>query len=110
MGTWGVKIFENDTAMDVLTIFNRFIEEIKDPKIAVNSLIQTGWVKKDITKDDPDAIFAIAEIKRIHGILVEKTKQKAIELIKQEEDRGWKNWEARKKELNNFKRRLNRNK
>lgn len=112
MGTWGVKLYDDDVALDVKEEYLKLLKKRKNNKEATAELI-SNW---DTDNIDDCSVFwiALADTQWNNGSLLEEVKKKAIEIIDNEIDLEKWAYESelyiqRKEELNKLKERLNDN-
>ena len=110
MGTWGTKIYEDDTASDVKEEYIDLLKQGIGNEEATNRLIE-GYDTED-EEEGPIFWFALANIQWEYGRLLEKVKKQAlyyiesgIELERWEEDK--KLYEKRKEVLKELEEKLN---
>ncbi|MDD2376321.1 MAG: hypothetical protein PHD15_02345 [Clostridia bacterium] len=116
MGAWGVKIYQDDVALDVKEKYIDLLKRGKSNKSATDKIIKEN---EDIIKDEEDAPvfwFSLANIQWDYGILLPQVKEKAIEYIKSEtnlekwkEEVTEKDYIKRKKVLEELESKLNSN-
>ena len=110
MGTWGTKIYEDDTASDVKEEYIDLLKQGIENEEATNRLIE-GYDTED-EEEGPIFWFALANIQWEYGRLLENVKKQAlyyiesgIELERWEEDK--KLYEKRKEVLKELEEKLN---
>lgn len=89
MGTWGVGLFENDTACDVRSDFCEFVADGASPVAASQWLIDQ-WVPDDDPDEGPVVWLTLAALQSRVGWLDERVKQRALRIINDGSDlQGW---------------------
>jgi len=82
MGTWGIKIFEDDITMDVRDYFNDYVNKGDSISKATDKILH---LLKDEIKDKdegPLIYFSLAELQMEKGILEINIKEKCLECLK----------------------------
>lgn len=100
MGAWGHDILENDDAMDVIDIMNRYMSE------GLNIFEATEKFNKEKSNyyDYPEAIFGLAHMQMENDILDMDVYQKTLQAINNKERlKDWKEPTVRKKHMLEFK-------
>ncbi len=114
MGTWGVKIYQDDLALDIKDEYKYLLEKGKTNEEAIKEMLET--FEGEIEDADEGAMFWIvfADVLWNYGRLTEEIKKKAIEeiesgrdLIKWKQEVSIKVYEQRKREIEKVKEKLN---
>ena len=114
MGTWGYRLYEDDTALDVRDTFTDYMREGNTLEEAIGKISSAFQLDGD-PKEDPDVEkgwFAIADVLWRYGRLTPEIKEKALSFLNDSEDLKF--WEEdnprlapkRKKELEKLKEKL----
>lgn len=116
MGIWGVRLYQNDVALDTK---EEYIQLLRDGNSDEEALKKVVDKNKEIINDEIDGpVFwlALAETMWKMGRLTEEVKQKALKVIEDGEDiKNWKELaefpeqiKTRQNELNRIKEKLNK--
>ena len=80
MGTWGMGLFENDTACDVRGDFCEFVADGESPAEASQWLVDQ-WGPDDDPDDGPVIWLTLAALQSRVGWLDERVKERALRII-----------------------------
>jgi hypothetical protein len=81
MGTWGIGVWQDDVARDVIRAFEDLLKQGRTPIEAVQNLLEDppwGWGDQD---DDVVQILALAALALQQGVLASALRDRAISLI-----------------------------
>ena len=92
MGTWGTGIHQNDVGEDVKEEYISKLKAGKTDEEALNEILKEYEKQIDDDDDVYDVYFSLADEMWKKGRLTEEIKNKALELISQEEQSG--RWES----------------
>ena len=113
MGTWGLKILQDDLAQDIKETYIDLLKQGKKNEEITQKLIEE--YVNNLDKDEISVFwFALADIQWDYGRLLDKVKEKALSYIKNGEDlKRWKeeteekDYLKRKEVLKNLEQKLN---
>ncbi len=81
MGAWGNGIWQDDVALDVVTMFEELLAEGRTPSEAVQVIFVAppwGWGDQD---DDAVQVLALAALALQHGVLDPDLRDRAISMV-----------------------------
>ena len=92
MGTWGAGIYQNDVGEDVKEEYISKLKAGKTDEEALNEILKDYKDEIQDADDIYEVYFSLADTMWKKGRLTEEIKNKALELISQEEQSG--RWES----------------
>lgn len=88
MGAWGIGVWQDDVAADVIKMFQELLGEGKTPRGAVQAvLVDPPWRWGDLD-DDAVQVLALAALALEHGVLDPALRDRAIAMIESGDPMG----------------------
>lgn len=113
MGAWGYGIYDNDKALDALSIIESYVEEYKEDYVKALLKYKNEYCNDTSTNYyDNDSILLAADVEIEHTCNLDIFKELVVKSIKEELNKEnlskWSDFEERKKELLKFNNKINK--